>query len=645
MTNAMRLAFAVLLVFSVLAFSAVEYRDGKVIFTFKTDVKANVVYLAGTFNNWNPTAWPMKLVDGVWRYEIELKPGRYEYKYVIDGKNWKEDPEAPAFVDDGYGGKNGAFVLTPEGKILPPDGASKQAGVSTGKSYELNPKRMDTIFVDPDGYVIIRFYAKDAKYIFIAGTFNNWNDKATEVYFIEDGWWEAILELQPGIYEYKFVVDGKWITDPNAFAFVDDGFGGKNGVFEVYREGGKLKVGAPRVAITPAEKLEEVKVQGIKPGLSIVDGKVFFAVKNDRAQEAYLAGTFNSWNPTALKMKLVDGYWTASLQLSPGTYEYKYVFIIGGNQVWQEDPNAPSYKPDGYGGKNGVFKLVSKDGQLIIEGIEEQAGGLPVKGKYEFDYTFKLDQSKYLVGSSTMGKLTLRFEPVKDSFVELTYAGASISKATLKFDLGNFTLGMHYRTPWSLPVGGSSTGLVVGYKIGSIQFFGGLGHESTGLPWAFGVGYKPVEVYVGHRYFDEDNYSIVAYVELDKPIKLSFTGLYNFNNTYYLEAAFETEQFGVNAYFDGITIGLGGFLDLSGKILEIATEYDLYYGDFLISGSYELTEDLVLDAGFEISSSYGLSIGLTKFFEKASVRVGLEMGDILNPFQDSYLKISGKVSF
>uniref|UniRef100_A0A7C4RWZ4 Glycoside hydrolase family 13 n=1 Tax=Fervidobacterium thailandense TaxID=1008305 RepID=A0A7C4RWZ4_9BACT len=645
MVVAKRVVLIVVLVLSVLAFSAVEYRDGKVIFTFKTDVKADVVYLAGTFNNWNPTAWPMKFADGVWRYEVELKPGRYEYKYVMDGKSWKEDPEAPGFVDDGFGGKNGAFVLTPEGKILPLDGASKTAVTSAGKSYELNPKRMNTIFVDPDGYVIIRFYAKDAKHVFIAGNFNNWSDKATEVYFIEDGWWEAILELQPGVYEYKFVVDGKWVTDPNAFAFVDDGFGGKNGVFEVYLESGKLKVGAPRKTVTTVEKTEEVKVQGIKLGLSIVDGKVFFAVKNDRAQEAYLAGTFNSWNPNALKMKLVDGYWTASLQLSPGTYEYKYVFIIGGNQVWQEDPNAPSYKPDGFGGKNGVFKLVSKDGQLVIEGMEEQVGGLPVSVEYEFDYTFKLDRDKYLVGSSSTGKLTLQFEPLKDSYVELTYSGASISRAILKFDIGDLTLGMHYKTSWPLPFEGSLSGLAFTYKLGAFRLFCGLGHTSTGLPWAVGFGNESIQVYVGHGYFNDESYSVLGHVKLGDKTNVFLTGLYNFNNTFYIKAGFETEQFGVNAYFDGVTVGVGGFFDLSGKILEFQGKYDSYYGDLSIGGSFDLTKELVLDAEFSISSRYGASLGLTKLFEKAFIRFGLEVEDLSDLLQNTYIKISGKVGF
>ncbi|MFN6992408.1 MAG: glycoside hydrolase family 13, partial [Fervidobacterium sp.] len=251
-----RVLIMLVLIISILSFSSVTYKDGKVVFTFKTDINANVVYLAGSFNNWSPTSWPMKLVDGVWTYEVELKPGSYQYKYVIDGKNWKEDPEAPAFVDDGFGGKNGAFTLTDDGKILGLDGSEKKS--DEVKKYELNLNRENTIFVDPDNYVVIRFFSKEAKYVFIAGTFNNWSDKDTECYYIEDGWWEAVLELNPGIYEYKFVVDGNWVVDPNAFAYTDDGFGGKNGVFELVKEGGKFVVQAPKSATSQVGKTESV---------------------------------------------------------------------------------------------------------------------------------------------------------------------------------------------------------------------------------------------------------------------------------------------------------------------------------------------------------------------------------------------------
>ena len=36
----------------------------------------------------------------------KLQPGRYQYKFVVDRVNWKEDPNNPQWMDDGYGGHN-----------------------------------------------------------------------------------------------------------------------------------------------------------------------------------------------------------------------------------------------------------------------------------------------------------------------------------------------------------------------------------------------------------------------------------------------------------------------------------------------------------------------------------------------------------
>jgi 1,4-alpha-glucan branching enzyme len=48
--------------------------------------EAQHVYVAGTFNNWSTTATPMKKSgDGDWGAELQLPPGRYEYKLLMDG--------------------------------------------------------------------------------------------------------------------------------------------------------------------------------------------------------------------------------------------------------------------------------------------------------------------------------------------------------------------------------------------------------------------------------------------------------------------------------------------------------------------------------------------------------------------------------
>lgn len=67
--------------------------NGKTIFEWQAE-GANSVFLAGTFNDWNPQANPMRReVDGPWRAELALAPGRYEYKFVVDGE-WRCEPGA-----------------------------------------------------------------------------------------------------------------------------------------------------------------------------------------------------------------------------------------------------------------------------------------------------------------------------------------------------------------------------------------------------------------------------------------------------------------------------------------------------------------------------------------------------------------------
>jgi len=44
--------------------------------------------------------------DGIWERLEKLPPGRYQYKFVIDRVNWKEDPNNPNKTGDGFGGNN-----------------------------------------------------------------------------------------------------------------------------------------------------------------------------------------------------------------------------------------------------------------------------------------------------------------------------------------------------------------------------------------------------------------------------------------------------------------------------------------------------------------------------------------------------------
>jgi hypothetical protein len=76
-------------------------------------------------------------------------------------------------------------------------------------------------------YVQFRLEAPDASMVSLAGSFNEWQP-TYELREAAPGVWTALVPLDPGVYDYTFVVDGeRWVTDPYA-PQVDDSFGGSN---------------------------------------------------------------------------------------------------------------------------------------------------------------------------------------------------------------------------------------------------------------------------------------------------------------------------------------------------------------------------------------------------------------------------------
>lgn len=68
--------------------------------------KAKEVRLAGSFNNWDSGATPLRSDgEGRWEVELSLMRGRYEYRFVVDG-NWTDDPLAAAYVANPFGTLN-----------------------------------------------------------------------------------------------------------------------------------------------------------------------------------------------------------------------------------------------------------------------------------------------------------------------------------------------------------------------------------------------------------------------------------------------------------------------------------------------------------------------------------------------------------
>ncbi len=80
------------------------------------DPTAQQVYLAGDFNNWDPTALPMERDEtGLWSVTLRLSPGRHEYKFVVDGQ-WVADPANP-ITAGAYG--NSVIQVDENGQLVP----------------------------------------------------------------------------------------------------------------------------------------------------------------------------------------------------------------------------------------------------------------------------------------------------------------------------------------------------------------------------------------------------------------------------------------------------------------------------------------------------------------------------------------------
>ena len=72
----------------------------RVQFRYRPTKPVEAVYLAGSFNEWQQTAHPFDgpNEEGIYETSIELPAGKYEYKFVLDGKTWTNDPGNPELV-------------------------------------------------------------------------------------------------------------------------------------------------------------------------------------------------------------------------------------------------------------------------------------------------------------------------------------------------------------------------------------------------------------------------------------------------------------------------------------------------------------------------------------------------------------------
>jgi 1,4-alpha-glucan branching enzyme len=74
--------------------------------------------------------------------------------------------------------------------------------------------------------------APTAKNVYLSGTFNGWSIARSPLSRTSEGRWQVELPLPHGQHQYRFVVDGAWVSDPRAKS-VPNPYGSQNNIIEV----------------------------------------------------------------------------------------------------------------------------------------------------------------------------------------------------------------------------------------------------------------------------------------------------------------------------------------------------------------------------------------------------------------------------
>ncbi len=198
-----------------------------------------------------------------------------------------------------------------------------------------------------DGGVLFQCYAPEARVVYLAGDFNGWannvDGRITNAEFAmsgpdTNGVWRKTVKLDPGIYRFKFNIDGEakgWFAPDS----IDELDGDKNAVLHVNNSGDVLI----RSVHNPKWKPSAFKTADATG----VRGAVIFRLYAPEAHIVYLAGDFNGWGHNrdglvydpqfAMRGPDTDGVWRVEVELKPGRHLYQ--FVIDGDR-WIADPNA-----------------------------------------------------------------------------------------------------------------------------------------------------------------------------------------------------------------------------------------------------------------------------------------------------------------
>jgi 1,4-alpha-glucan branching enzyme len=180
-----------------------------ILITYKSR-NARGVEVAGDFSQWKAVAMSRGRF-GVWYYFLNNfnSWSRVRYKFIVDGI-WIMDPKNNNREDD----LNGSYV-----SVLIPI-----------KSLE---NRSTPFRFIGKNTVAFKLHKPTAKLVALVGDFNGWNPENDLLAKDDGGYWRITKRLSRGVYRYKYVVDGEWITDKFNQNSASDNMGGVCSVIEV----------------------------------------------------------------------------------------------------------------------------------------------------------------------------------------------------------------------------------------------------------------------------------------------------------------------------------------------------------------------------------------------------------------------------
>lgn len=78
-----------------------------------TGQPVNQAHVVGEFNNWDPSATPMKkLKSGAFTVTMDLDTGKeYQFRYLLDGESWHNDEAADKYAPSTYHDSENSVVV------------------------------------------------------------------------------------------------------------------------------------------------------------------------------------------------------------------------------------------------------------------------------------------------------------------------------------------------------------------------------------------------------------------------------------------------------------------------------------------------------------------------------------------------------